>query len=292
MRIIQYLLLAILGLSFSSKAQQKQTENSLLWEISGKGLQKSSYLFGTYHFADKGFIDTMKVLNEKLNLANAVVGELVMDKDMAMKLAPYMMMKDNSLDSLLTPKEFKMVDDYLKTIGKYDLKKMNKLKPIMIQTLITQALAPKTFTTTNPAIDQYIQDYGKANHKKIFGLETVEDQAKVLFGANLVRQKEMLVKSVKDIKKIKKVNVKLYQSYITQNLKELEKMFTNSKDFTAEEMDDLLKNRNDKWMVQLPDMMQNQSLFIAVGAGHLIGKNGLIKSLKAQGYNVKPLATN
>lgn len=292
MRIIQYLLLAILGLSFSSKAQQKQTENSLLWEISGKGLQKSSYLFGTYHFADQGFIDTMKVLNEKLNLANAVVGELVMDKDMAMKLAPYMMMKDNSLDSLLTPKEFKMLDDYLKTIGKYDLKKMNKLKPIMIQTLITQALAPKTFTTTNPAIDQYIQDYGKANHKKIFGLETVEDQAKVLFGANLVRQKEMLVKSVKDIKKIKKANVKLYQSYITQNLKELEKMFTNSKDFTAEEMDDLLKNRNDKWMVQLPDMMQNQSLFIAVGAGHLIGKNGLIKSLKAQGYNVTPLATN
>lgn len=292
MRIIQYLLLAILGLSFSSKAQQKQTENSLLWEISGKGLQKPSYLFGTYHFADKGFIDTMKVLNEKLNLANAVVGELVMDKDMAMKLAPYMMMKDNSLDSLLTPKEFKMVDNYLKTIGKYDLTKMNKLKPIMIQTLIMQALAPKTFTATNPAIDQYIQDYGKANQKKIYGLETVEDQAKVLFGANLFRQKEMLVKSVKDVKKIKKANLDLYQSYITQNLKELEKMFANSKDFTAEEIDSLLKTRNDKWMAQLPEMMQNQSLFIAVGAGHLIGKDGLIKSLKAQGYNVSPLATN
>lgn len=292
MRLIQYLLIALLGLSFSSKAQQAKTDNSLLWEISGKDLQKSSYLFGTYHFADKGFIDTMKVLNEKLKLADAVVGELVMDKQMAMKLAPFMTMKDNRLDSLLTPKEFKLVDDYLKTLGKYDLRKMNNLKPIMIQTIITQALAPKTFTATNPAIDQYIQDYGKANQKKVFGLETVEDQAKVLFGSDLVRQKEMLVKSVKQVEKIKKGTHKLHQYYITQNLKELTKMFTNSKDFTAEEMDGLLKNRNDKWMAQLPTMMQNQSLFIAVGAGHLIGKDGLIKGLRAMGYTVNPLSTN
>jgi uncharacterized protein YbaP (TraB family) len=53
-----------------------------------------------------------------------------------------------------------------------------------------------------------------------------------------------------------------------------------------------MKTRNNKWIAQIPEMMQNQSLFIAVGAGHLIGKDGLIKSLKAQGYNVKPLATN
>lgn len=292
MRLIQYILIAFVGLSFSSKAQDKKLENSLLWEISGKGLQKSSYLFGTYHFADKGFIDTMKVLNDKLNLADAVVGELVMDKEMALKLAPHMMMKDNTLDSLLTPKEFKMVDDYLKTLGKYDLHKMNKLKPVMIQTIITQALAPKTFTATNPAIDQYIQDYGKANQKKIFGLETIDDQAKVLFGSSLIRQKEMLVKSVKQVKKIKKGTQKLYQHYIDQNLKELEKMFTSSKDFTAEEMDGLLKNRNDKWMAQLPAMMQNQSLFIAVGAGHLVGKDGLIKGLRAQGYTVTALKSN
>ena len=63
-------------------------------------------------------------------------------------------------------------------------------------------------------------------------------------------------------------------------------------DFTAEEMDGLLKNRNDKWMAQLPTMMQNQSLFIAVGAGHLVGEDGLIKGLRAQGYTVTALKSN
>ena len=185
-----------------------------------------------------------------------------------------------------------MVDNYLKTIGKYELIKMNKLKPVMIQTLIMQALAPKTFTATNPAIDQYFQDFGKLNQKKVLGLETVEDQAKVLFGSNLMRQKEMLVKSVKGVKKTKKSTLKLYNSYISQNLAELEKMFANSKDYTEEEMDGLLKIRNDKWMAQLPKMMENQSLFIAVGAGHLIGNDGLIKGLKAKGYTVNPIRTN
>ncbi|MFA6275107.1 MAG: TraB/GumN family protein [Pedobacter sp.] len=292
MRLINYFLICFLSIGFTVNAQTKKAENTLLWEISGKDLKKSSYLFGTYHFADKGFIDTMKVLNEKLSLAEAVVGELVMDKDVAIKLMPYMMMKDNTLDGLLTPKEFKLVDGYLKTLGKYDLTKMNKLKPLVIQTLILQTTAPKTFTATNPAIDQYIQDYGKANQKKVFGLETVEDQAKVLFGSSLVRQKEMLVKSVKEAEKTKKATLKLYHSYITQNLKELEKMFTDSKDFTPEEMDLLLKNRNNRWLSQLPALMKQQSLFIAVGAGHLVGDDGLIKGLLNLGYTVKPIATN
>ncbi len=292
MKLIQCILIALLGISNNSSTQNKKSENSLLWEISGNGLQKASYLFGTYHFADKGFIDTMKVLNEKLNLADAVVGELIIDKAMSMKLTPYIMMKDNTLDSLLTPKEFKMVDDYLKTIGKYDLLKMNKLKPIMVHNLIMADLAPKTFTATNPPIDQYIQDYGKANHKEVFGLETVEDQAKILFGSNIISQKEMLIKSVKEIKKIRRENIQLYQSYIAQNLKELEKMLASSKDFTSDEMDDLLKNRNKKWLSKLPKMMEKQSLFIAVGAGHLIGKDGLIKNLKAKGYTLNPITTN
>ena len=57
-------------------------------------------------------------------------------------------------------------------------------------------------------------------------------------------------------------------------------------------MNDMLINRNKNWLNQLPDLMKNNSLFIAVGAGHLVGDNGLIKGLQAKGYTVKPVATN
>ncbi|MBC7614515.1 MAG: TraB/GumN family protein [Pedobacter sp.] len=287
--MIKYLLIGFLSLSLNSKAQQKKIENSLLWEISGNGLKKSSYLFGTYHFAGKDFIDTMKVLQTKLGMADAIVGELIIDETMVAKLTPHMLMKNNFLDKLLTPNQYQLVAAYLKKISGYDLKLFNLMKPVAVQITMMQFTAPKTISETNPALDQYIQDYGKANNKKLIGLETVEDQATILFGNNLERQKVLLLKSIANEEKIKKEGQKLYDYYITQNLQELEKLFVKSDDYTQEELDQLLKNRNVKWMAQLPTLMQNQSLFIAVGAGHLVGEDGLIKALKVKGYEVKPL---
>ncbi len=292
MRIIAYLLIGFLSFSLSGKAQQKKAENSLLWEISGNGLKKNSYLFGTYHFAGKDFIDTMKVLQTKLSAADVIVGELIIDSNTAMKLTPYMVMKNNFLDKILSPDEYQSVANYLKKISGYDLKLFNSMKPVAVQMTMMQFTAPKTISASNPALDQHFQEYGKTNHKKVIGLETVEDQATVLFGSSLERQKELLLKSVIDEEKSKKEGQKLYDNYVAQNLEELEKLFVNSEDYTQEELDQLLKNRNVKWMAQLPILMQNQSLFIAVGAGHLVGKDGLIKALKAQGYTLKPLVTN
>jgi len=292
MRIIGYLLIGLLSIGLHSKAQQKNTENSLLWEISGNGLEKSSYLFGTYHFAGKDFIDTMKVLQSKLHTVDAVVGELIIDETMIAKLTPYMSMKNNFLDKLLTTAQYKMVAVYLKKVSGYDLALFNSMKPVAVQMTMMQFTAPKTISDSNPALDQYIQDYGKANNKKVIGLETVEDQASILFGNSIERQKELLLKSVVDEEQTKKDGQLLYDYYIAQNLEELAKLFVKSDDYTKDELDRMLKNRNAKWMAQLPTLMQGQSLFIAVGAGHLVGKDGLIRSLKTKGYILKPLATN
>lgn len=280
----------IVGLNLHTHAQSKK-EQTLLWEVSGKDLTKPSYLFGTYHFAGKDFVDTMKVLNAKLSTADAVVGEIVIDKNVFMKLVPFMTMKGNTLDKLLSPEEYQLVDNYLKQFPNVSLKAFNTMKPVVVQTMILQFTAPKTFTAANPAIDEYFQTYAKANQKKTLGLETAEDQASVLFGSSLERQKELLVKYVKESEKNAQEGKKLYQSYITQDLAALEKLFNDTSSYTAEEMDQLLKNRNDKWLAQLPGLMKDQSLFIAVGAGHLVGKDGLIKGLRAKGYTVKPIAT-
>jgi uncharacterized protein YbaP (TraB family) len=46
-------LLAFAGASSFAQSQQKQSEKSLLWQISGNGLEKPSYLFGTIHMLCK-----------------------------------------------------------------------------------------------------------------------------------------------------------------------------------------------------------------------------------------------
>lgn len=51
----------------------------------------------------------------------------------------------------------------------------------------------------------------------------------------------------------------------------------------------LLDNRNNYWMQQLPKLMKEESLLVAVGALHLAGKSGLVNQFKDKGYTVIPV---
>ena len=61
--------------------------------------------------------------------------------------------------------------------------------------------------------------------------------------------------------------------------------------YTPKEAAVMLDNRNKKWMQQLPGIFKQQSTFVAVGALHLAGENGLVMLLRNAGYTVKPLPT-
>ena len=77
--------------------------------------------------------------------------------------------------------------------------------------------------------------------------------------------------------------------YKNQNLDSIKTMLGKS-EFGSEKYDNLLlNNRNKKWVKELDTIMKKESVFVAVGAGHLVGEQGLINLLKKQGYTVKPL---
>jgi uncharacterized protein YbaP (TraB family) len=51
----------------------------------------------------------------------------------------------------------------------------------------------------------------------------------------------------------------------------------------------LFYDRNTRWMPAVEDVLRRQRAFIAVGLGHLIGDQGLLKRLAAKGYRVSPV---
>lgn len=58
---------------------------------------------------------------------------------------------------------------------------------------------------------------------------------------------------------------------------------------TPQEKATLIDDRNKKWAKQLPAIMKEAPTFIAVGALHLPGENGILNLLKQQGYTVDPV---
>ena len=290
---IKLLLIAFLGFSVALSAQTKKAGNSLLWEISGNGLKKPSYLFGTHHLIGAKFADTMKVLQEKFKSTDAVVGEIVMDSTMQTKMAPFLVMKNNTLDSLLTKSEYKEVEDYFKSKQPgFELKQLNNFKPAMVAIMMMLFESPDMLKDIGEGMDESFQKYAKKNGKSLYGLETAEYQGTLLFDSDLQKQKKALLKSIREVDKSKQKMEELKTYYVTQDIDKLTELFKNQDEESKEFMTELLKNRNKRWLDQLPALMQKQSLFIVVGAGHLVGAEGLIKGLQLKGYILKPVATN
>ncbi len=286
-------MVAFLGFSITLSAQTKKATNSLLWEISGNGLKKPSYLFGTHHLIGAKFADTMKVLQEKFKSTDAVVGEIVMDSTTQTKMAPFLVMKNNTLDSLLTKSEYKEVEDYFKSKQPgFKLKQLNNFKPAMVAIMMMLFERPDMLKDVGEGMDDSFQKYAKKNGKSLYGLETAEYQGALLFDSDLQKQKKALLKSIREVGKSKQKMEELKTYYITQDIDKLTELFKNQDEENKEFMTELLKNRNKRWLAQLPALMENQSLFIAVGAGHLVGTEGLIKGLQLKGYILKPVTTN
>jgi uncharacterized protein len=81
----------------------------------------------------------------------------------------------------------------------------------------------------------------------------------------------------------------MMNAYKNQDLKKLEEMLMKSDPSISNYTDVLLYNRNRNWVEKLKELLPEKSLLIAVGAGHLPGKEGCINLLRLQGYKVTPV---
>jgi uncharacterized protein YbaP (TraB family) len=104
---------------------------------------------------------------------------------------------------------------------------------------------------------------------------------------------------MKDLKKGKldasKEMKKMVDFYKNQDLQGLYLFMIESfqDDRTMEESNELknrmLDQRNKQWIPKLENWMKQKTLFVAVGAGHLAGEQGVLQLLKNQGYIVEPV---
>ncbi len=78
-------------------------------------------------------------------------------------------------------------------------------------------------------------------------------------------------------------------AYKEQRMGELESLMKNEEFGMESNQDILLDNRNRNWVGQLKTIMKQAAVFVAVGAGHLPGKTGLIALLRKEGYTLRPV---
>ena len=275
------------------------SQAQLLWKITGNGLRHPSYLFGTHHLIPIQFLDSVPGLFKAFNDCETVVGEIVLNNiDASEKIQQAAIMPNHKkMSDLLTVEEYKLVDNELKSVLKLGLKEVSVMNPTLILTMYEMEKYKKlTGFSDDKQSDSYFQLVAVEKNKKVIGLETIDQQIAILFGnGSLERQANVLVESIR-----KKDNIlmemtqlnRLYKAGKLNDLLLLSKGKGEITDMTDEEFKKMADERNAEWITKLPNLMQKSSCFIAVGALHLPGQNGLLKLLEKQGYKVSSMTPN
>jgi len=269
------------------KLPVNKDNNTLLWEISGKNLKQPSYVFGTFHILCKEDIQFSANLRAALKASQQVYFEMDLD-DPKNTLGGmfFMNMKDKTLSDLYTVEELQKVKKFYKDSLKMNLSFFNKMKPVMLAALLYPRMMP---CKTPSGVEIELMTIAKKEKKEILGFETIEFQSSIFDSIPYSVQAKDLLKSIDSMDKYKLYFNKMVQTYKNQQTDSLVAI-VNDKTFTdGENNDALLKNRNVNWVKQLKTILPKTNIFMAVGAAHLFGKDGLIDLLRKDGFTVKPI---
>lgn len=274
----------------SCPSKEIENNHSLLWEITGNGLSEATYLFGTIHIiAEEDFF-----LGNGLECRFENTDTLVMELDMNIKslmqaqsatLLPNGQTLSDVLPAEVYTKLRKVaVDSFEIKEAAFDMS-FDKMKPIFAW----QGVMISQLQENSKSYEFELSDMARAAEKPILGLETAVEQVGFFDNIPMEKQIEMIAEGLEDLGEDSDELDQMMETYKEQKVFEMYEDFLASSPEFAEYEDLLIIDRNKRWVVKLNEWMPRSSLFVAVGAGHLGGDEGLINLLKAEGYKVRPV---
>jgi len=289
MRFILSIVTSILLMGCNAQRPSLQKDNNtLLWQVSGKGLQNPSYLFGTFHLMCAGDIHFSEPLKNALKNSKEMYMEMDMDDPSTLFSGLlYLNMKNGvKLRDLYSEKDYERLEKYFNDTLHTPLIMLQNAKPYFLVAL----LYPKMLNCASPSgVEEELVKLAKEDKKEIQGLETMQFQASVFDSIPYDWQAKELLKNIDSSLQYKKEFDTMLMVYKNQRLDDIGRLFNKSEFGSAAFEDLLITNRNKNWVGQLKKIMNNESVFVAVGAGHLVGDNGLISLLRKEGYSVEGL---
>ncbi len=283
--IVLLWLVAASLLPFNVFGQKNTTPNSLLWQISGNGMKHNAYLFGTMHVKDKKVFDFSKNMSTAFDTCKAFAMEIALEPDIYKDIFQMMVAdKDYRIEDYLTPEELQKVDNFLKKEFGFKLELFKQIKPVFLYIIMS---GTGMSVDNEHFLDEHLFLIAKQNEKTIIGIESLEEQINALNGLSIREQLDLVLDAVDGFGENKKLEQKLLNYYQKQQLSEIAQLIEESSNEKVTEL--LLTRRNYVMADRIAVFLPKESVFIAIGAGHLPGKEGVIELLRKKGFTVEPV---
>lgn len=271
----------------------------LLWKLEKPG-EEPSYLFGTMHMTDARVTTLPPAARKAYDGADTIVIETTDAMDKAKMMAamasePGLMMftDDTTLSSLLSPNDAAVLSKGLDARG-IPPATVAKMKPWILSAMLAlPACEVARQTAGEPVLDVMLAADAKASGKDVEGLETAVDQLRAMASLPLDLHMKSLVETLRMGDKVNDVNetmITLYQHGDTAMFWPLlravmpDTVEDPAGDAAFEQI--MITSRNKVMAEHAAPILAKGNVFMAVGAMHLPGPDGLVEDFRKAGYTV------
>lgn len=280
-RVVLFLILI-----FPLLVNAAEFSKGLLWEITSPG-GKVSHLLGTMHSDDPRITHLASPVAKEFNRAKSFTGEVMMDMATIMSMSQMMYYTDGTqLKDVIGEKRFRKCTELLVQYGIPDFM-VGLMKPWAVATTISLPIPE-----TGQFLDLILFQQAMAAGKAVYGLETAHEQMSVMDDMPLDEQITMLDEAMENFKNLPEIFQRFLNAYLSRDLAQLQKL---NEEFVSESdpkvakrfEDNLVIKRNYLMTERMQPRLREGEAFIAVGALHLPGKEGILNLLSKQGYKIK-----
>lgn len=284
-RLFFWCWLALLPLAAQQRASAGEFDRGLLWRIEAPSA-KPSYLFGTIHSEDPRVIRLAPPVQRAFERAARVTLEVTLDAATLVRLTSAMLMADGrELRGVIGAPLYRRT---LKVMADYGMpeKMVSRMKPWAVATTL---MVPRS--QTGLMLDALLYRRALGAGKPVDGLETAEEQIAVFDGMEEALQVTLLKDTLDNLPAIDRLNRDLLEAYLRRDLKQMMVLNERSMRMGDRELASSLQRRaiverNQRMIQRMESRLRQGNAFIAVGALHLPGPQGLLALLRQKGYRV------
>lgn len=263
-------------------------DQGLLWRVEAEGAEAPSYLFGTAHTNDERVLELPEPVDEAFRSAEHYRFELDFNAiDMASAQQHMVYSGGRRLSDVLPKKLWQRAVDAATSLGIPE-RGVGRLKPWALATTLAAPVQDMTQTLD-------YQLYTRANERggSVAGLETLQEQLTIFSDMEESLQVELLRTTLDqhEAGRIQQLQEQLTQEYLERDLSGMMALAEEHPGLPGDDdsnalMEQLLDERNHTMVERMTDALDTGGAFVAVGALHLPGTEGLVRLLEQRGYQV------
>jgi len=263
-------------------------DKAIYWSIMD-GDRQAGYLFGTIHSEDPRVLDFPESFLKQLGSNQVFAMELVPDLPTLKKLTEYMHYQDGtSLESQVGPERFEKVRELLLSHYQVPADWLESMKVWAV--VMTLSVPPPE---TGFFMDFSLSLRASGSGLRVVGLETLDQQLSFLEDMPAGQQLELLDQALVGYDRVGELHDQMVDGYLAGDLQALKKAAEEQMDQLTREaknyfIEQGIDARNHRMLESLLPLLAESRVFVAVGALHLPGDQGLVSLLRENGYILKP----